>query len=99
MLNIVFRASADAQLVAAKAWYDQQRHGLGDEFARSLKSAINRIARNPLSTQNWNVMGCCVVHAATIIHHRSNISTPLLFARSSHAASPPQPSALDPRRY
>jgi hypothetical protein len=35
MLDIVFRASADAQLVAAKAWYDQQRHGLGDEFARN----------------------------------------------------------------
>ena len=49
MLNIVFRASADAQLVAAKAWYDQQRHGLGDEFARSLESAVNRIARNPFA--------------------------------------------------
>jgi plasmid stabilization system protein ParE len=49
MLNVVFRASADAQLVAAKAWYDQQRHGLGDEFARSLESAINRIARNPFA--------------------------------------------------
>lgn len=49
MLNIVFRASADAQLVAAKAWYDQQRHGLGDEFARSLESAINRVARNPFA--------------------------------------------------
>lgn len=49
MRNIVFRASANAQLVAAKAWYDQQRHGLGDEFARSLESAINRVARNPFA--------------------------------------------------
>lgn len=42
---IVFRTSANAQLVAAKAWYDQQRYRLGDEFARSLESAINRAAR------------------------------------------------------
>ena len=49
MRNIVFRASANAELVAAKAWYDQQRHGLGDEFARSLESAINRVVRNPFA--------------------------------------------------
>ena len=49
MINIVFRASANAQLVATKAWYDQQRHGLGDEFARSIESAINRVARNPFA--------------------------------------------------
>ena len=49
MRHIVFRASANAQLVAAKTWYDQQRHGLGDEFARSLESAINRVARNPFA--------------------------------------------------
>jgi len=45
MRNIVFRTSANTQLVAAKTWYDQQRHGLGDEFARSLESAISRVAR------------------------------------------------------
>ena len=49
MPNIVFRASANAELVATKAWYEKQRHGLGDEFARSLESAINRIARNPFA--------------------------------------------------
>ena len=48
-LTVVFRVSADAQVVVTKAWYDQQRHGLGDEFARSLESAINRIAGNPLA--------------------------------------------------
>jgi plasmid stabilization system protein ParE len=47
--NIVFRTSANAQLVAAKTWYEQQRHGLGEEFARSLESAINRVARNPFA--------------------------------------------------
>jgi toxin ParE1/3/4 len=47
--NIVFRTSANAQLVAAKTWHDQQCHGLGDEFARSLESAINRVARNPFA--------------------------------------------------
>jgi plasmid stabilization system protein ParE len=49
MLNIVFRTSASAQVVEAQAWYDKQRQGLGAEFARSLESAISRIARNPLA--------------------------------------------------
>ena len=49
MLKVAFRSSADAQLVAAKGWYDQQRKGLGDEFARSLESVINRVARNPFA--------------------------------------------------
>ena len=46
MCRIVFRTSANEQLVAAKNWYEQQRHGLGDEFARSLESPINRVPRN-----------------------------------------------------
>jgi hypothetical protein len=29
MLQVVFRASANAQVVDAQTWYDQQRHGLG----------------------------------------------------------------------
>ena len=43
MLKVAFRSSADAQLVAAKGWYDQQRKGLGDEFARNPKSALDRL--------------------------------------------------------
>lgn len=54
MHQIVFRTSANKQLVAAKAWYDQQRQGLGDEFARSLESAINRVARNPFAAPAVN---------------------------------------------
>jgi plasmid stabilization system protein ParE len=49
MLRVVFRASAGAQVVDAQAWYDNQRQGLGAEFARSLESAINRVVRNPLA--------------------------------------------------
>ena len=47
MLDVVFRGSANTQLLEAKAWYDKQRPGLGAEFARSLESSVNRIARNP----------------------------------------------------
>jgi plasmid stabilization system protein ParE len=49
MLAVVFRASASTQVVDARAWYDKQRQGLGAEFSRSLESAVNRVARNPLS--------------------------------------------------
>ncbi len=49
MRQVVFRASANAQVVDAQTWYDQQRPGLGAEFARSLESAITRVARNPFA--------------------------------------------------
>lgn len=55
MHRVVFRASALEQVVKAKAWYDRQRSGLGAEFARSLESAVARVARNPF--------------AAPIVHH------------------------------
>jgi ParE toxin of type II toxin-antitoxin system, parDE len=49
MLAVVFRATASTQVVDARAWYDNQRQGLGAEFSRCLESAVNRVARNPLS--------------------------------------------------
>jgi ParE toxin of type II toxin-antitoxin system, parDE len=49
MLRVVFRVSAGTQVVEAQTWFDKQRHGLGAEFARSLESAVSRVARNPLS--------------------------------------------------
>jgi plasmid stabilization system protein ParE len=49
MLTVVFRASANIQVVDAQAWYEQQRLGLGAEFARSLESAVARVARNPFA--------------------------------------------------
>ena len=49
MLDVVFRDTANIQLIKAKAWYDKQRPGLGAEFARSLESSVNRIARNPFA--------------------------------------------------
>jgi plasmid stabilization system protein ParE len=49
MLRVDFRASANAQVVDAQAWYEMQQRGLGAEFARSLESAISRVARNPFA--------------------------------------------------
>ncbi len=49
MLRVVFRTSAGVQVADAQAWYDKQRQGLGAEFARSLESAISRVARNPMA--------------------------------------------------
>lgn len=49
MLRVVFRTSASVQVADAQAWYDKQRQGLGAEFARSLESAISRVARNPMA--------------------------------------------------
>jgi plasmid stabilization system protein ParE len=49
VLRVVFRSSANAQVVQAQAWYEHKRLGLGAEFARSLESAISRVARNPFA--------------------------------------------------
>ena len=36
-----------AELKEAKAWYEDQREGLGEEYALSIEEAIERISRNP----------------------------------------------------
>lgn len=46
-----FEPAAEAEIVEAFHWYEQQSPGLGSEFLRSVKQAEAMLARNPLQYQ------------------------------------------------
>lgn len=45
--RLVFLPEARAELRAARAWYDAQAQGLGDEFARAIDAVMAILRRNP----------------------------------------------------
>ena len=45
----VFRPQADQEVQSARQWYEEQRLGLGIEFAKAIDEAVERIASNPLA--------------------------------------------------
>ncbi len=49
-MNLVrFLPEAEAEFRTARAWYDSQRSGLGDEFRDAIDAAVERIRRDPES--------------------------------------------------
>ena len=42
-----FRSEAASDVLLAREWYDGQRPGLGDDFARSLEQVIDLMSRLP----------------------------------------------------
>ena len=45
--RLVFRRSARSEIVEARDWYNEQRKGLGTEFADGITSAVEKIAVMP----------------------------------------------------
>jgi len=45
----VFRPQADRELLSARRWYEEQRPGLGVEFARAIDEVVERISFRPLA--------------------------------------------------
>jgi plasmid stabilization system protein ParE len=45
--SVTVRPDAAADLADAKAWYDDQRPGLGDEFLAAIADAFTRLEQNP----------------------------------------------------
>jgi plasmid stabilization system protein ParE len=45
--HVSIRAAAQADLRAARDWYEQQRAGLGDEFLLSIADAMIRLEESP----------------------------------------------------
>ena len=41
------RPEAEADLAAAKRWYDERRGGLGTDFLLCVEEALERVRRNP----------------------------------------------------
>ena len=46
-LPIVWRPEAEADLLAARDWYEWQRSGLGEEFADAVETILARIEAMP----------------------------------------------------
>jgi plasmid stabilization system protein ParE len=49
--RVVFRQRAVAEINEAAGWYEDQRIGLGREFADAVSSSIELIKKNPLQYQ------------------------------------------------
>lgn len=45
--RVSVRPAAEADLADARAWYDDQRPGLGDEFLTSIADAFSRLEEGP----------------------------------------------------
>lgn len=48
-LRVVFRPEAEAELLEARRWYDEQHVGLGEAFASAVDAAVTSAVRNPLA--------------------------------------------------
>lgn len=46
-LPVVFRPEAEADVTTARAWYENQQSGLGDEFTDALAKHISLIGNTP----------------------------------------------------
>lgn len=47
--RVVVRLQAEAELLAARDWYENQRAGLGQEFVNEVREAVSAIAARPLT--------------------------------------------------
>jgi plasmid stabilization system protein ParE len=59
-MNYYFLEPAKQELEEVVAYYEQQREGLGEEFALEFKSALQRILNHPLAwtTLSKNIRRC-----------------------------------------
>jgi plasmid stabilization system protein ParE len=48
-LPVVFRPQAEAEVLAARQWYEERRTGLGDQFQSALEEVIERVNGYPES--------------------------------------------------
>lgn len=46
--RVILRAGARKEIRAAAEWYDEESPGLGERFARELRSVMSRIGESPL---------------------------------------------------
>jgi plasmid stabilization system protein ParE len=46
-MRVAFRPEALAEVLEARAWYEQKAPGLGLEFARAIEASVESAARTP----------------------------------------------------
>ena len=47
MMPVCFHAEAEAEMIDAPVWHEQQQRDLGERFLASVQDGINRIRINP----------------------------------------------------
>src|SRR5436305_1261232 len=64
MKPVVFDSEANDEFHAAAAYYEEQRTGLGDEFATEVQQGVNRITQMPQAFPVHKTSGLrkCVLH-------------------------------------
>ena len=72
-LPVILRPEAERDLLAARDWYDQQRAGLGDEFAAEVSVVSDRLAATPkLFGVIWeDVRACRVGRFPYVVYYRA----------------------------
>jgi len=50
-VSLLLTATAEAELLQAKDWYENKRQGLGDDFLTVFDETLNSISDNPLAFQ------------------------------------------------
>ncbi len=48
--RVLFRPEAEADIGDAATWYEEQKSGLGSEFAKAVSHAVDALSINPLLT-------------------------------------------------
>jgi plasmid stabilization system protein ParE len=48
-IRLVVRPQAEAELLSARDWYENQRAGLGQEFVDEVRETMSEVATRPLS--------------------------------------------------
>ena len=72
-LPIRLRPEAEQDLLSARDWYDQQRTGLGDEFAAQVSAVFDRLAAMPESCAvRWqDIRSCRLQRFPYIVYYRA----------------------------
>jgi len=47
--RVAFRPQAEAEVLEARAWYEDRRAGLGTTFATAVETTVEEIVRTPLA--------------------------------------------------
>jgi len=59
-LPLIVRPEAEQDLLAAQAWYEERKVGLGDEFAEQVSSVFDQLAANAtLFPIHWQDVRVC----------------------------------------
>jgi plasmid stabilization system protein ParE len=87
----VFHAEAEAELIAATAYYEARRAGLGRDFAAKIQAAIQRIRQMPqiYPVRHKDGMRKCPVQRFPYFVYYMELDTSIWIAAVAHTSRRP----------